>query len=750
MKKYLIAGTLASVLGGLFASCQHDEIAGSLVEAKVEAYKEVFKQEFGTIDSNQDWGFGTSTQSKSRAYGRTRALSSSWDKWATAPQDADFAIKMPGDEVELNSENYGQGTTIKNYKLQNTTETQAPNVWNGNFNIYVEGTKSLKFTNPGDGADNMRLYVLPGANLTFTDYFNLQKPTSFKMYIAEGATVTFANGTNINIQMYNRGTVIVNGNEQCGAYGQGIIYNQGTMSFNSTKTDNGISGALVLHNNESQLINEGVLNSKGLRIEGTGHFKNVSGGEVNISGHTIVNSNDCSWINDGLYNTVNYYYTAGSSDVINLCRLNVSELFYMDLGDTNINSFKMDAGSGVVATNFWAKGPGYITMGAGSLFKVTNTATMDYTNADYGIYGPSTGEVYAVFQAKDIKTSNINQGFDVTYGGKLAIVADTHFDSNTGFTSNDGQADHPIIAFANGCSKDNIYINGSYPNISIAASTCNPGFGSITIPTDDPTTGKVKVETTTEVYTTTQLIEQGRVFCEDLGRVSRNDLDFNDVVFDAYIYEVKEYTKTTVKKGGTIFSENEVLNSTSYKANIILLAAGGTYPLTVAGTEVHTALGASSTNVIVNTCSSDEDAYSNPYINTSSAKDLGYIDGISSIKDIPVIVKYTDAVHELSAEVGEAPQKFCINAIGTKWAKERKQIKEAYTSFKDWVNNSSIKFWDGDKNESLLYNCSWDTYTNRSTEIVSETKSSTTVETEEDGATTGGYDNGPVLTRRNH
>ena len=51
MKKYLIAGTLASVLGGLFASCQHDEIAGSLVEAKVEAYKEVFKQEFGTIDS---------------------------------------------------------------------------------------------------------------------------------------------------------------------------------------------------------------------------------------------------------------------------------------------------------------------------------------------------------------------------------------------------------------------------------------------------------------------------------------------------------------------------------------------------------------------------------------------------------------------------------------------------------------------------------------------------------------------------
>lgn len=738
---------MASVLGGLFASCQHDEIAGSLVEAKVEAYKEVFKQEFGTIDSNQDWGFGKITQSKSRAYGRTRALSSSWDKWATAPQDADFAIKMPGDEVELNSENYGQGTTIKNYKLQNTTETQAPNVWNGNFNIYVEGTKSLKFTNPGDGADNMRLYVLPGANLTFTDYFNLQKPTSFKMYIAEGATVTFANGTNINIQMYNRGTVIVNGNEQCGAYGQGIIYNQGTMSFNSTKTDNGISGALVLHNNESQLINEGVLNSKGLRIEGTGHFKNVSGGEVNISGHTIVNSNDCSWINDGLYNTVNYYYTAGSSDVINLCRLNVSELFYMDLGDTNINSFKMDAGSGVVATNFWAKGPGYITMGAGSLFKVTNTATMDYTNADYGIYGPSTGEVYAVFQAKDIKTSNIAQGYDVTYGGMLAIVADTHFDSNTGFTSKSGS--YPIIDFKDGCSKDNIYIGGSVPNISIAASTCNPGFGAITIPIDNTTDGKVLVETITDIYTSTQLVEQGRVFCEDLGKVTRNDLDFNDVVFDAYIYEVKEYTKTTIKKNGVVTSENEVLNSTSRYANIVLLAAGGTYPLTVAGTEVHTALGASSTNVLVNTCNSDDDSWSNPYINTSSAKDLGIIQGISQIKDISVIVKYTDEVHELSANVGEAPQKFCVEKIGTKWPKERQKLKEAYPQFEKWVKDVNVKFWNGESDDSKLYDCSWDTYTNRSYDpVISTISTSSTTSYEEGGSTNDGYNNEPVLSRK--
>lgn len=744
MKKYLIAGTLASVLGGLFASCQHDEIAGSLVEAKVEAYKEVFKQEFGTIDSNQDWGFGTSTQS-GISTARTRAINPT-HVFATAPATTDYKSDVPDEGVTYVGD---LGSDIYNGIQENGSYLVDGNVnYNMDFgkaviSLYVKGT--ITPTNLYLKAGST-LYLTSGSKLILGHYSFGQ--TGVKVYVASGATIE-CTGDLLqfsNSLLYNAGTIKA---KSIQAAGGGHIYNQGTFE---------LSNEISVENNNSEIVNDGTITAARLHTAGSGHVQN--NGDLTISGNTDIDSNNNTWVNNGHYRTQYFNYIAGSNDVINNCFLTVDEDFNINHADNAGDfGFRMDTGAGVLTKNFYGgatkenkpgSGPFYITMGSGSVFKVTNDAYMNATRPNYGIYGPSTGDVYAVFQAKDIKTSNINQGFDVTYGGKLAIVADTHFDSNTGFTSNDGQADHPIIAFANGCSKDNIYINGSYPNFSIAASTCNPGFGSITIPTDDPTTGKVKVETTTEVYTTTQLIEQGRVFCEDLGRVSRNDLDFNDVVFDAYIYEVKEYTKATVKKGGTIFSENEVLNSTSYKANIILLAAGGTYPLTVAGTEVHTALGASSTNVIVNTCSSDEDAYSNPYINTSSAKDLGYIDGISSIKDIPVIVKYTDAVHELSAEVGEAPQKFCINAIGTKWAKERKQIKEAYTSFKDWVNNSSIKFWDGDKNESLLYNCSWDTYTNRSTEIVSETKSSTTVETEEDGATTGGYDNGPVLTRRNH
>lgn len=748
IKKYLIAGAMVSVLGGFFASCQHDEIYGSIVEAKVEAYKEVFKEEFGTIDSNQDWGFGTNAQSRA-SVSRTRAIAAT-HVFATAPAASDYKTDVPEGIPALADLTDPWGTHQTYHIIEENgsyaISSSDSDIDFGRYavNVYVVGTINKQIANGLYLHSNSTLYLTAGSKLILDEYSFGQ--SNVRIYVAPGAILECTGKLQISTSLlYNAGTVKANKLE---AAVSGKIYNQGKIE---------LTGEISVENNDAEIVNDGTITATRLHTAGSGHVQNND--SITISGDTDIDSNNNTWVNNGHYRTQYFNYTAGSNDVINNCFLTVDEDFRINHADNaGDRGFRMDAGAGVVTKNFYGgatknsspgSGPFYITMGTGSVFKVTNEAWMNATVANYGIYGPSSGS-YAVFQAKDIKTSNLKQGFDITYGGKLAIVAETHFDSETGFTSNSGQADQPIIAFADGCTKDNIYVGGNIPDIRIYPSSCNPGFGVITIPTDNPTTGKIKVETTTEMYTTTQLIEQGRVFCEDLGRVSRNDLDFNDVVFDAYIYEVKEYTKTTVKKDGTVFSENEVLNSTSYKANIILLAAGGTYPLTVAGKEVHTELGASSTNVIVNTCSSDEDAHGNPYINTSNAKDLGTFDGISSIKDIPVIVKYTDTVHELTAEIGEAPQKFCVNSIGTKWPKELNKIKEAYLSFENWVNSGIVKFWEVDKDDSKLYNCSWDTYTNRSTEIKTETKPATTVVTEEDGATTGGYDNGPVLTRRKY
>ena len=54
----------------------------------------------------------------------------------------------------------------------------------------------------------------------------------------------------------------------------------------------------------------------------------------------------------------------------------VNDRFYIGLGDTDRNSFQMNGGASVVTKDFEFSGPGFINMGSGSLFQVTNVAYM--------------------------------------------------------------------------------------------------------------------------------------------------------------------------------------------------------------------------------------------------------------------------------------------------------------------------------------------------------------------------------------
>lgn len=159
--------------------------------------------------------------------------------------------------------------------------------------------------------------------------------------------------------------------------------------------------------------------------------------------------------------------------------------------------------------------------------------------------------------------------------------------------------------------------------------------------------------------------ESGRIICEDMGTIG--DFDFNDVVFDATIYE-------------------------SGKTIITLLAAGGTLDISVAGIDVSSVMGKMVNTGVGNTCE--------PY--TFTAKD-----SYNSLKDIPIIVSSKNSAGEitsyaLSAEKGKAPQKICVPTT-FKWCKEYKEhsIDKAYPGFKNWVNNGN--FWSGEINEEHLY-----------------------------------------------
>ena len=352
--------------------------------------------------------------------------------FASAPADADFKTSIPTDALLPSA--YGDATkdALHNYKLADTEDVQNTNFYNGNFALYVSGTKNINYNQPGDGARNMYFYILPGAHLTFKyNAFTQKGSGNFKMFVCEGATVTFESGLQSYMELYNRGTVEVKGGYKPGIYDGGIFYNQGTFVINGAQSyyaapDN-IENPLTLNNSTSQFINDGTLNVGGVILEGSSHFMNNA--TANVSMNTVVNSNNATWVNNGEYTTNKFFYTAGSTDVINNCKLIVKDVFRINLGETDRNSFQLNGGASVDAKNFEFEGPGFIKMGSNSLFKVTGCAKFYIAKDVYGIYGPSTG-ANALFQAKKIerlKSWETNQGFTANYFGHLYVATDDHF-----------------------------------------------------------------------------------------------------------------------------------------------------------------------------------------------------------------------------------------------------------------------------------------------------------------------------------
>ena len=243
----------------------------------------------------------------------------------------------------------------------------------------------------------------------------------------------------------------------------------------------------------------------------------------------------------------------------------------------------------------------------------------------------------------------------------------------------------------------------------------------------EATVGTYTYETNIDEWTQ---IESGRVFCEDLGQSSREDLDFNDVVFDATIWSNYTYKKVWWEKkvNGVVVdsgTSKEEPAKTTYYANVKLLAAGGTIPITVAGKDVHAQFDKPvSVETMVNTRDNKSTTYGsyvtrNPvdlkgnnmvvrkyrkvsnnveenqtYYTLKVFKVDKQVDGYF-IKRIPIVSSVGDAkqILELQSIRGTAPRKF-MAPIGTKWLSERKNISLAYPLFGDWVQG-----------KATLYNC---------------------------------------------
>jgi len=148
-----------------------------------------------------------------------------------------------------------------------------------------------------------------------------------------------------------------------------------------------------------------------------------------------------------------------------------------------------------------------------------------------------------------------------------------------------------------------------------------------------------------------------RIIAEDLTTNERGDFDFNDVVFDV-IYDYKPG-----------------------KSAIILQAAGGTYPLYVAGHEVHQELGNHPTNVMINTgAGPNEDPV------------LIEIDAVTHGLDIEVKVEKPSGTLILEANQGRAPHKIAVKPT-FEWCNERDDIELIYKNFSEWVKDPSVSWY---------------------------------------------------------
>ena len=569
------------------------------------------------------------------------------------PADADaakFLADVPAG-VEKLTENVGRAN---NYIDETWTDNL--NIWGaataeGNWQDRSGGTLYIKgncdFSNRSFYFDgHSELYLLEGATLTLgvnNGSGNLQVNTN--IYIAEGAKL-IANGElklNNGLHIFNHGTI----------QAPKISTNSESWLVNGGKVI--VEGKISVENTLSVIENNGIINAADLNTAGSGKVENND--SIRITGTTFVNSNDNTWVNNGHWHTGNYIYNAASDEVINNCRLTVDEDFNINLGDNPGNgNFKMDAGSGVVTKYFngggnWAKsystgwssfngGPFYIYMGANSVFRVTETATMNATKALYGIYGPEEGD-YAVFQAKDIVAGKDEQGYEVTYGGNLFVASDTHF-------ANGWSGQYPYIDILDGAKVAKF---GDNADIHIDETKCNPGYNG----------KKADPDPKEYIY----------FAFEDLG-VS-DDFDFNDVV---------------VRIG--VPDENG-------EADVELCAVGGTLETYVfngdqqIGEEVHAEFGWEFGTYYVNDKgNTNKDGLVTPI------KKIGTVTVASnaSVADLPINIHVTQNGIERVITGPTQPQEIPFRVVVTGdeegkwfWAKERINISDAYLEFGEWGAN---------------------------------------------------------------
>lgn len=595
MKKYLITA-MAVAVSGILTSCHEDELSGSIVEMKKEAFEETFVKAFGQPDPNHTWGFRTGD-----AAALTRGtINVNGNMWDTCP-----TVEDPAEVTAIYD--YVKYTLTEMTELRHNYSTTAPQNINGYFVTQVRDGKN----------DDNKYTDEQGGNVTAGEKMN-----HLQIAMTSGATMQSLNTAAQN------STTTASGWEHINNFNASSNANYG----GNTKVENAGAYDFAYHNSlDSKYHNKWIL---------------IDGADITA---------------DKKY--ANYYYVCfdyESAPDYNTTYMEFTR-YYMQDGTLRSQSENVElSGTWTVES---AKAAGKTVTVNGVSYKVG----VDETNKSSG------------WTVKRYLNAHLTVTPDNKYTDWIIRITKG---APSGTTPNPGTTTGPQVYQMSETS----YNNGSVNR---------------------------------QVITGERVVESGRVLCEDLGSSSLNDIDYNDIVFDAVIVNEYEKLVTTyydangaVERTDTTYSFDAVDGHTGknkHYALIRLMAAGGTIPAAVKGYEVHNKLGGNGTTVMINTL--DEDSRTvvgMAAVATATPSDLIDVDtkskkfyGIDNIDSITIDVRYSQVSEKLTAKHGAVPSKILV-PLGTRWPRERQNIGKAYPEFGDYVKNADHNFWDA-KVDSMLY-----------------------------------------------
>ena len=521
-----------------------------------------------------------------------------------------------------------------------TVGTRAADTWDGTHTcLEANWEDKLNFSLP---ANAVQLDSEENGNMYYDQwYYNAyvcKIPSDAKViYVSKDFNGEFVFDGNIadGVSFYNYGTIT--GFRGGNFTGTTTIYNAGTMTYNVGQQDHNIvnTGTLYVKDNDAC--------AKILNL--------YNGGSIEFGGSPAQLHSKSTYYSNG-----KKFYMPNGGVIESKC--DIHETITVK-GDLNIQTGTDKKICGIEATGRVQNTAGRLEVSyieAKDIYFEGNhiylnpegylkAETMEFDKAACDVHA-ATGSNALVEVTKNISFKNDND-FNRTFSDNIYFKVDGSIDmngqTNGGFTD----ADRTLYNSA----ADYIAKHGNPNNhLNAGTATGSPKCGnawSVDTPTDPEGDGYDNFI--------------GRVFAEDLSASGETDFDFNDVVFDVY-------------------------TNADNKAKVVILAAGGTLPLTVAGEEVHK-LFEVGVEEMVNTKAGPEKDPVAIYtdITVTGLKDLQKI-------TIKVTKEGSETPIELLANVGEPAAKIAVNKK-IDWQDERKEFVRKYEDFQKYVSDPSVEWY---------------------------------------------------------